>query len=47
MTMPAQPGDPAPEFTLRDAKGVEFNLSEYRGKQPVVVAFYPLAFTGG
>lgn len=38
-------GDPAPEFTLKDTDGNEVSLSGYRGK-PVVVLFFPLAFTG-
>ena len=36
-----------PDFTLKDRAGVEYQLSAYKGKQPVVVAFYVLAFTGG
>jgi len=43
-------GDPAPEFKLQyfdgnDLKNV--NLSDYRGKKNVVLAFYVFAFTGG
>ena len=41
-----KPGDPAPDFTLRTTAGTAFHLAEQRGK-PVVVAFFPAAFTGG
>lgn len=33
-------GSPAPEFSLPDADGVVWNLSDQRGK-PVVLLFYP------
>ena len=39
-------GDEAPDFTLRDQNNEEFTLSSYRGKQAVLLVFYPLAFTG-
>lgn len=39
-------GQQAPDFTLLDGDRHEHTLSDYRG-QPVVVAFYVLAFTGG
>ena len=38
-------GSPAPLFTLRDTDTNPVNLSDYKGK-PVVVLFFPLAFTG-
>jgi len=38
-------GDVAPDFTLPSANGSPYTLSDYRGKQNVVLAFYPLAFT--
>lgn len=34
-------GDVAPEFALRDEKGDTVRLSDFRGKQPVVLVFYP------
>jgi len=38
-------GDKAPEFTLRATDKSEVNLSDYRGKNAVIL-FFPLAFTG-
>ena len=43
-------GDAAPDFKLQyfDGKDLkEVNLSDYRGKKNVVLAFYIFAFTGG
>jgi cytochrome oxidase Cu insertion factor (SCO1/SenC/PrrC family) len=40
-------GDLAPDFTLRSDQGATVKLSDYRGKQNVILAFYVLAFTGG
>jgi len=40
-------GDMAPDFTLRSDQGNTVKLSDYRGKQNVILAFYVLAFTGG
>lgn len=40
-------GDMAPDFTLRSDDGKMVKLSDYRGKQNVILAFYVLAFTGG
>jgi peroxiredoxin Q/BCP len=34
-------GDPAPDFALKDENGEPFRLSDYRGKRPVVLVFYP------
>ncbi len=34
-------GDSAPDFTLLDAHGRSVRLSDYRGRQPVVLIFYP------
>ena len=40
-------GDMAPDFTLQGTDGKAHRLSEYRGKQAVVVAWFPRAFTQG
>ncbi len=40
-------GDTAPDFTLPSTQGKPVQLSEYRGKKNVVLAFFPAAFTGG
>lgn len=39
-------GEEAPDFTLKDQNNEEFTLSEHRGKQAILIVFYPLAFTG-
>ncbi|MGH3705663.1 MAG: thioredoxin-dependent thiol peroxidase [Agromyces sp.] len=41
-----EPGQVAPDFTLDDATGASRTLSEHRGR-PVIVYFYPAAFTPG
>lgn len=38
-------GTAAPDFTLKDQAGNDVTLSTFRG-QPVVVSFYPFAFSG-
>jgi len=40
-------GDIAPDFTLTDTAGQKVKLSDFRGKNNVVLAFYVFAFTGG
>jgi len=42
---PPQVGDPAPEFRLKGPGGQFVTLSEFRGRRPVVLFFYPLAFS--
>lgn len=42
-----KPGDMAPDFTLQGSDGKTYTLSEFRGKKPVVVAWFVKAFTGG
>ena len=39
-------GDPAPEFELINQYGETVSLSDFRGKKPVVLVFYPLSFSG-
>jgi len=40
MPMAIQLDDPAPDFSLKDADGKEFRLSDHRGKR-VLLVFYP------
>ncbi len=39
-------GGVAPDFTLPSTAGEEVTLSAFRGRQPVLLAFFPAAFTG-
>jgi peroxiredoxin len=38
-------GSPAPDFTLNSTSGEPVSLSSLRGKQHVLLAFFPAAFT--
>ena len=38
-------GDIAPDFELNDQHGKAVKLSDFRGKAPVVLMFYPFAFS--
>jgi peroxiredoxin Q/BCP len=40
-------GDKAPDFTLADTEGKSVKLSELLEKGPVILAFFPKAFTPG
>lgn len=40
-------GGTAPDFTVKDTDGKELTLSTLVEKGPVVLAFYPKAFTPG
>ncbi len=40
-------GDKAPDFTLPDTDGKPVTLSKLLEKGPVILAFYPKAFTSG
>ena len=40
-------GDSAPDFSLPGSDGKTYKLSDFAGKQAVVIAWYPKAFTGG
>jgi hypothetical protein len=45
--VPLKVGDIAPNFTLPSTQGGKVTLADYKGKNPVVLAFFPAAFTGG
>ena len=40
-------GEAAPDFELKNSAGKSFKLSSFKGKQPVVVFFYPADNTPG
>jgi len=40
-------GDMAPDFTLQASDGKTYTLSDFRGRQAVVIAWFPRAFTSG
>ena len=42
-----KPGDMAPDFELQASNGKTYKLADFRGKQAVVLAWYPKAFTSG
>ena len=42
-----KPGDPAPAFTLPGSDGRTYSLADFKGRQAVVLAWFPKAFTGG
>lgn len=44
---PAAEGKPAPDFELKASDGKTYKLSDFKGKQAVVIAWFPKAFTGG
>ena len=39
-------GDKAPEFSLKSTSGETVSLSQFKGQKNVLLAFFPLAFTG-
>ena len=43
----AEVGKPAPDFELVGSDGKTYKLADFKGKQPVVIAWFPKAFTGG
>ncbi len=42
-----KPGDVAPDFKLPGSDGKTYSLADFRGKQAVVLAWFPKAFTPG
>jgi thioredoxin-dependent peroxiredoxin len=40
-------GDEAPAFSLPGSDGKTYSLGDYKGKQVVVLAWFPKAFTSG
>lgn len=46
MAMPSV-GQRAPEFTLPVSREQNVSLKDFEGKKNVLLAFYPLDFTGG
>lgn len=40
-------GDKAPNFSLPASDGMTYSLSQFTGDKPVIIAFFPKAFTGG
>jgi len=40
-------GDKAPAFKLKGSDGKDYELSKFKDKKVVVVAWFPKAFTGG
>ncbi len=40
-------GEKAPNFSLVGSDGKTYNLSDFKGKSAVVLAWFPKAFTGG
>lgn len=44
--MPAEIGQPAPDFTLKNHDGQEVSLSDYRGDKAVALVFFAFTFSG-
>jgi peroxiredoxin Q/BCP len=40
-------GDPAPDFALQASDGRTYKLSDFKGKEAVVLAWFPKAYTRG
>jgi len=46
-TLSLQAGDNAPNFSLQASDGNAYSLEQFKGKQAIVIAWYPMAFTKG
>ncbi len=46
-TVDLKPGDQAPAWSLPGSDGKTYTLGQFKGKQAVVLAWFPKAFTGG
>lgn len=44
---PLKVGDDAPNFSMKGSDGKTYQLSDFKGKKPVVIAWFPKAFTPG
>ncbi|PRX48467.1 peroxiredoxin [Prauserella shujinwangii] len=44
--MAVEVGTEAPDFTLKDYNKQDVTLSSFRGEKPVLLVFYPFAFSG-
>ncbi len=44
--MAVEVGTQAPDFTLNDYNKQQVTLSSFRGDKPVLLVFYPFAFSG-
>ncbi len=40
-------GDAAPAFSLPGSDGITYALADFKGEKAVVIAWFPMAFTGG
>lgn len=47
VTATPKAGDLAPDFTVVDTEGTRLTLTKLLKNGPVIVAFFPKAFTGG
>ena len=45
--MSLEVGDIAPDFSLPGSDGKTYSLEQFKGKQALVIAWYPMAFTRG
>ena len=40
-------GDPAPDFSLPASDGKTYRLSDFKGRQGIILAWFPMAYTSG